>query len=132
MEFYQHFAASILVGVTAFVLNSSDPIPAFAMAILGGSLIDLDHFPLKYLETGNWEHLEKAVQNPVKTVTENEVLLGKHWLEPRKVMISHSIIVVSFTSSALLLGSELMAIAAASSILHLLMDVFHDWRLGNL
>ncbi|MFB6223648.1 MAG: hypothetical protein ABEH86_08270 [Haloarcula sp.] len=79
------------VGVVAFSLPLSWW-AAVGYAVVVGVTIDVDHFAVARLETGDWAALRRCMRNPKLTVLDQDEIFGPQDLWPLQRLLSHHLI----------------------------------------
>lgn len=131
MEVVQHLKASVLAAPVAayFTLPGFEPLSFLATTALGvmaGVLIDLDHFPVYRIESGSWEHVWRAMENPGSTATDNENTLMR--FEPWKKYVVHAISMPLAAATVYFAYDPAFEAVTLLLLLHLGMDLFHSYR----
>jgi hypothetical protein len=135
MEFIEHLSISLVLGVIiSFFIEASLEISVFIVAtsIISGSFMDLDHFLISRFRDGNWEKLRTAIKNPTSMVSDNESLIGEKWLDPFLVVKTHLLELSILAVLLMSIETLLLSVAFVSLVLHVLCDVWADWRKGYL
>ncbi len=135
MEFIEHFSISLILGILASLITQTNiqaSLLMISVAVISGSLIDLDHFLLARYLDGDWEKLRIAFRNPLRMISDNEGLIRDKWLTPFLVIKTHLFELSILFIFYLVLDHLLLLISAISVSAHLLCDFWSDRRKGYL
>lgn len=102
MESYQHLLISGLASpVSAYFLLAGEPVETIlAWSLIGiaaGVFIDLDHFLLARLNTGNWERLTFALNNPFDAFSDGKKTM-QNSITSKQRYLSHLILTSAATA----------------------------------
>lgn len=131
MNVDEHLLVSVLAAPFAILatLGSTPPvqfITAYSIAVAAGVLIDLDHFPIMRMETGNWNDLKKVVTNPKGVVT-NFRNLTLFPLE--KKYAGHLISMTAVVVATNLVTPTYTALVGLMLAIHLLLDLVASYQM---
>ena len=134
MESLEHLAIGAVVSVLAVVVLW-DTYPATALAALvcygvGLSVfVDLDHFVLARLRTGDWAHLRAVLRDPRNAIRGQEWIFADLEDFPRERLLSHALITVVLVSSLWFVDETLAAFTALVLVVHVACDILRDAEL---
>ncbi|MDY6773589.1 MAG: hypothetical protein SVS85_00185 [Candidatus Nanohaloarchaea archaeon] len=139
MRALNHFIISALaapLAVTAIYTGLTPPgfLFFYCLAVAAGVLIDLDHFLLARWKTGSWEQLFKALESPYRTFTDEDSVMGEDMggtVSPGDRIVSH-LTVLMLVLALYLFQPRLSLLLVYTVSLHILADLFQDWRNGRL
>jgi hypothetical protein len=135
MEFIEHLSISLILGILVSLFLQVDfgtALFLIAVAVVSGTLIDLDHFLLARYLDGDWEKLLMALRNPLEMASDNEGLIREKWLPPFLVVKTHLVELSILLVFYLVIDHLLLLVSAISVSAHILCDVWADWRKGYL
>ena len=104
------------------------PTPAVAVLAYGVTvsvLIDLDHFLVARLQTGDWTHLRRVLANPTQIVWEQSWLFDDVELE-RSRLTSHVVLGTVFVAGLWPIFPESAFFTAVLLAVHIGADVLRD------
>ncbi|WP_424002415.1 hypothetical protein ACOZ4I_01760 [Haloarcula salina] len=123
-----HAIVSAVVGAGG-VVGLSVPVPwwaALGYAVVVGVAIDVDHFLVARLETGDWAALRRCLRNPRLVVSGQDEIFDPFDLWPLQRLLSHHVI-GGLAVGGLWLGSEPLALFTALVLYaHVLADLVWD------
>jgi hypothetical protein len=129
-----HAVVSALVGV-ALAVTVSTPLPAFLLVVgvtLLGVFVDLDHFLIARVRTGNWNALVRCLRSPrVAFLDQDEIFEGDAvgaW--PR--LGTHVVITAALVTALAVVSPALALAAGVVLVVHIGCDVAYDVRRGAL
>lgn len=135
MEFLEHLSISLILGILVSLVLQADlgaSLLLIAVAVFSGTLIDMDHFLLARYMDGDWEKFLIAFRNPVEIITDNEDLIEEKWLPPFLRVKAHIVELSLLMTASAFLDSVYPEVAVFSISIHILCDVWADWRKGYL
>lgn len=126
----EHAVVSAVVGVLAGVLVKSPhgwPVLAAYAAVLG-TAIDVDHFLLARLNTGDWSALRRCVRNPSIVFVAQDDIFDTTDVLPLQRVFSHVVIGGVVVAVLYPLAPFLAAFSGVVLYVHLLSDLAWDHR----
>jgi hypothetical protein len=127
-----HLLISTAVGAAVAVVSGGPPIGAAATvgyAALLGVGIDLDHFLVARLNTGNWDALLGVVRNPRRAVFEQgDIFEEGEDVTALQRLLSHAVIAGLLVAALSLVSSYLALLSAVVLYVHVLSDLYQDVR----
>ena len=131
MKSIEHFLFCVpVVGcVLAGVAERYSPLRLAVLAAYGvglGVLIDLDHFVLARLRTGDWRHLHACVAEPKRVVTDQENLFEGTGGMARLRILSHVVLGGVLTVLARRVSRPVALLTATVLYVHVLADLLRD------
>ena len=134
MESLEHLAIGSLVSVLA-VAVLWDTYPATVLAALvcygvGLSVfVDLDHFVLARLRSGDWAHLRAVLRDPQNAIRGQEWIFADLEDFPRERLLSHALITVVLVSGLWFVDETIAAFTALVLVVHVGCDLLRDAEL---
>ncbi|MDQ2050131.1 hypothetical protein RBH26_06500 [Natronolimnohabitans sp. A-GB9] len=123
--------AGVLVSVLPPVTVAGHTVPAVALVVYGtavGVLVDLDHFLIARLETGNWDAVRFCLANPAAVVVDQRRIFDRGDVGALSRLLSH-LLIVGIVVPAVALSSPPLAILTGGVLyVHLVSDVAWDIR----
>ena len=134
MESLEHLVIGSLVSVLAVVvLWETYPATVLAALVCYGVglsvFVDLDHFVLARLRSGNWAHLRAVLRNPRNAIRGQEWIFADLEDFPRERLLSHAFITVVLVSSLWFVDETLAAFTALILAVHIACDLLRDAEL---
>lgn len=134
MESLEHLVIGSLVSVLAVVvLWETYPATVLAALVCYGVVlsvfVDLDHFVLARLRSGNWAHLRAVLRNPRNAIRGQEWIFADLEDFPRERLLSHALITVVLVSSLWFVDETLAAFTALILVIHIVCDLLRDAEL---
>ncbi|MFB6144421.1 MAG: hypothetical protein ABEJ98_03875 [Candidatus Nanohaloarchaea archaeon] len=131
MESYRHAAisavASLAISYSLFQQPQTILVYA-AFGTLAGTLIDLDHFVLARLNTGNWKRLQNALRQPGTAFTDGKEVM-QETITSRQRYLSHLTLLFASTGSVFLIAGVKAAVLTFSVIsLHICCDLYVSFK----
>lgn len=99
-------------------------IVAYAGAL--GVLIDLDHFLIARLNTGDWESLFGVIRSPVRSLADQSTIFPGHAISREDRMLTHLLIAAVLVAGLWTLSPAWGLVTAVVLYLHLLTDAIAD------
>jgi hypothetical protein len=99
----------------------------WAYGVLFSVFVDLDHFAIARLKTGDWKHLRRAVTHPVWAFTSQEEVFPDVDMTLER-LASHVVVGAVLTVALRPFGRLLSTLTATTLLAHLLADVVHEGR----
>lgn len=127
----RHHAIGSLVVGTSFVLVTETAIVLIAYAVLLGTLIDLDHFPIARYNQGSWDALRFCLNNPVHAVVDQSDIFSIEAVYPLQRLLSHVLLGGTLCLALLVVDTTLAILSAVVLYFHILMDLIADLRHGR-
>lgn len=126
-----HAAVSLLVSVAAvWFLRPAAPIALVAAGTVAGVAIDLDHFPIARLRSGDWRSARRVLANPLLVVTDPERIFEGVPLNALERLLTHVLLGGLAVSVAWLAWPALGVVLGVSLYVHIAADLGHDvWLL---
>ena len=127
-----HLLISLAVGAAVAMVTGQGPLATagtIGYAALLGVGIDVDHFLVARLNTGNWRALREVVREPALVFTDP----GSIFLEGEEVtklqrLLSHAVLSGLFVAAIYLLVPSLVTLSAIVLYVHVLCDLYQDVR----
>lgn len=128
MNVYQHALISFIAGLAVSLTIQPEKIfEITAVALVAGTLIDLDHFLISRKVHGEWRFLKGVLRSPVKVIFDvQSVIKSEEEFEAELRYITHSIENLIFIGLTIIYGGILLKTAALTTGLHLLSDLLAD------
>lgn len=122
--------ALISVAVAGLAIVALDPsVPAPAILLYAGVLgvaIDLDHFPIARVNSGDWSAVARVLERPSIVVLDQGAIFTDYQVWPLQRLLSH-VVVGSVVVAVLLVVSRPVAVVSAVVLYaHVLADLVHD------
>lgn len=126
-----HLVVSALVGALAAAVAGLTPLEsgvlvAYAAAV--GVAIDLDHFPIARLTTGDWRALRFCLSHPSAALLDQSRIFEEGEVTPHHRLLSHLIVGGLLVAATALADAFLAAVTAVVLYAHLVTDVAWDIR----
>lgn len=125
-----HFLVSVAVGAAVAIVTDQPPLPAAATvgyAAVLGVAIDLDHFLLARLNTGNWDALLGVVRNPRRAFLDQEnIFEGGTDVTKLQRLLSHVVIAGLLVAVLYPLSPYVAVLSAVVLYFHVLGDLGRD------
>ena len=127
-----HFLVSVAVGAAAAIATGQPPVPAAVTvgyaAVLGVG-IDVDHFVVARLNTGNWDALLGVVRNPRRAFFDQErIFEGGEDVTKLQRLLSHAVIGGLLVAVLYPLAPYWAVLSAVVLYAHVLSDLVQDVR----
>lgn len=122
-----HAAASLVVG-TGFVVATGTELFLIGYAVLLGTLIDLDHFPLARYNQGSWDALRFCLRNPGHALVDQSDIFTLADVYPHQRLLSHVLIGGVLCTTLFFVDTTMAVLSAIVLYFHLLMDLVADLR----
>lgn len=132
MRSSEHAVVGAAVSLTgALALRDAYGPPALALLVGYGLLlsvfIDLDHFVITRLRTGDWAHLRACLADPVWAFTaQEEVFAAVAEVMGYQRLLSHALLGGVLTVAGLAIGPGVGAFTAVVVYAHVLGDLFRE------
>jgi len=88
-------------------------------------LVDLDHFVVARLLTGDWRHLQRVLADPTAVLGDQDWIFPDLELE-RERLLSHAVVSAALIGGWWLVDPAVAAFSAALLAAHVLVDVLRD------
>ncbi|MEA5387178.1 hypothetical protein VB773_14565 [Haloarculaceae archaeon H-GB2-1] len=98
------------------------------VGLAAGVAIDVDHFVVARYRDGDWNVLEKLVENPLRPFTDPEALFVETDLDGLDRLVSHAAIGGVVVPLLALSSTYLAVVAAVSLYVHVLADLVNTRR----
>lgn len=133
MNLDEHLLVSVLVAPFAVIATLGSPsalelLFGYSVAVAAGVLIDLDHFPIMRLESGNWDDLKKAIRDPKGVVTDYRNLTV---FSLRKKYAGHIVSMTAVLTFFQILLPDYSVLVGLMFALHLLMDLIASFQMNT-
>jgi hypothetical protein len=124
----RHAVASLLVGVLFGLFISPDRILGVtATAFLAGTLIDVDHFLIARWRHGDWRYMKTTFSSFWTSLHDiQSVVDDEDDIECSERLLTHAVILVVLLIASSIASEVLLDVAALSTAVHLLMDIYAD------
>lgn len=126
-----HFAISATVGAVVVIAVGATPSRAVLLvgyAAILGTAIDLDHFLIARLRTGDWRHTRFAGTHPRAAFLDQDELFEPGIVGERARLLSHVLIAGGVTGGAFLVDPLLALVSGVVLYAHVVCDIVHDIR----
>lgn len=100
----------------------------FAYGVLLSVFVDLDHFLLARVRTGDWSHLRACLRRPRAALTDQEWIFDDLELE-RERLLTHALVGGALTAAGALVGPAVGVFTAVVVYVHVLADLLRDLEL---
>jgi hypothetical protein len=120
-----------LLGTVALPLPVTWPV-AVAYAVVVGVAIDLDHFVVARLTTGEWTAVRRCLRNPRLVVLAQDDIFDPGDLTPLQRLLSHHVIGGALVGGLWVVSEPLAVFTAVVLYAHVLADLVWDNRLLGL
>ena len=120
-----------LLGTVALPLPVTWPV-AVAYAVVVGVAIDLDHFVVARLTTGEWTAVGRCLRNPRLVVLAQDDIFDPGDLTPLQRLLSHHVIGGALVGGLWIVNEPLAVFTAVVLYAHVLADLVWDNRLLGL
>lgn len=126
-----HAGLSLLASLAAvWVLRPAAPVVLVAAGTVAGVAIDIDHFPIARLRSGNWRSTRRVLSNPLLVVTDPERIFEGVPLDALERLLTHVLFGGLAVVVAWLAWPTLGIVVGISLYVHLVADLGHDvWLL---
>lgn len=124
-----HLAISAALGLAIAVWIDADPARAAFLvgyAAVVGTAIDLDHFAIARLRTGDWSSLRFALSNPRAAVLEQDRIFAEGEVGAVARLLSHVMVGGLLVLAVAAIDPFLAAVAGAVLAVHVASDLIHD------
>jgi hypothetical protein len=99
----------------------------WAYGVLFSVFVDLDHFAIARLKTGDWTHLRRAIVHPIWAFTSQEEVFPDVSMKLER-LASHVVVGAVLTVALRPFGRLLSTLTAIALCAHLLADLIHEGR----
>jgi hypothetical protein len=113
------------VGVSTLDLSISWPVTA-VVALVAGVGIDVDHFLIARLTTGEWRALRRCLSNPRLVFFDQDGIFRHGSIRPLQRLLSHVVIIAVVVPALALVDVALAVFVAAVLYVHLFADLVWD------
>jgi len=113
------------VGVSTLDLSISWPVTA-VVALVAGVGIDVDHFLIARLTTGEWRALRRCLSNPRLVFFDQDGIFQHGSIRPLQRLLSHVVIIAVVVPALALVDVALAVFVAAVLYVHLFADLVWD------
>lgn len=125
-----HAFLSLLVGIP--VASGADEIQSQVLVlgyiILMGTMIDLDHFLIARLNSGNWGHIVQSIRNPYQLFFNQAAIFDTGDLFRDQRLFSHHLIFGIATTISWFVSPFLAFATAVAIYMHILADLYSDMQ----
>lgn len=119
--------SALALGLLARGRSFPGKLALWAYGVLFSVFVDLDHFAIARLKTGDWKHLRRAVTHPIWAFTSQEEVFPDVGMTLER-LASH-VVVGAVLALALRPFSRLLSTLTAITLCaHLLADLIHESR----
>ena len=90
-----HFLVSVIVGLLLGISVTDSALLIFVTALYAGIIgviIDIDHFAISRLHSGDWSAAKNCLRFPVQSLIYQEDIFGEEEVEPAERVLSHLLI----------------------------------------
>lgn len=115
------------IGVLARGRSVPEKLALWAYGVLLSVFIDLDHFAIARLKTGDWAHLRRAITHPIWALTRQEEVFPDVGMTLER-LASHVLVGGVLVLACRPFGRLLSTFTALTISAHLLVDVVHEAR----
>lgn len=128
MNAYQHAIISLIAGlVIGLTVAPGKVLEVTFSAVIFGTLIDIDHFPISRIVHGEWRFLNGVLRNPFKALYDVQSVVAETEEFPERYRyFSHSIEHLILLALGLYTGNILIYTGAFTAGLHLFSDLYAD------
>lgn len=126
-----HFAISTLVGVVVALVAGLTPTDAVLVVVYGallGTLIDLDHFLIARLNTGDWRALRYVLSTPRAVFLDQSTIFAPGEVGALRRLLSHAVIGGVLVVGLSFVSVFLAVYTALILYVHVVSDLIEDVR----
>ncbi|MFC7018141.1 MULTISPECIES: hypothetical protein [Haloarcula] len=120
-----------LLGTLALPLPFAWPV-AVGYAVVVGVAIDVDHFVVARLTTGEWTAVRRCLRNPRLVVLAQDEIFDPGDLTPLQRLLSHHVIAGALVGGLWVVSEPLAVFTAVVLYAHVVADLVWDNRLLGL
>lgn len=124
-----HLLISVLVGGTIGVFTTNSAIEIVIVVLYSGFVgvfIDLDHFLISRVKTGNWTALLNCIQTPIQSLFYQKGIFREGEVEPSERIVSHLVIIGGGVSILWFISKYWAFVSLVVLYMHLLTDSIAD------
>ncbi len=122
-----HALVSLVVG-TGFVIATDTEIILIGYAVLLGTFIDLDHFPIARYNQGSWAAFRFCLNHPVHALFDQSDIFTLEDVDPDQRLLSHVLLGGILCLVLIFVDTSMAILTAVVLYFHILMDLLADLR----
>jgi hypothetical protein len=124
-----HFLISVFVGLLLGILvTNSVPLILFTALYAGliGVIIDIDHFVISRLHSGDWSAAKNCLRSPLQSLIDQEDIFGEKEVGPAERVLSHLLISGILVSVIWIVTPRWSFVTGVILYVHILTDSYAD------
>jgi len=124
-----HFLISVFVGLLLGLVVGDSAVLILGTAIYAGVIgvaIDLDHFVISRLHSGDWRAATDCLRSPLKSLIDQDDIFGEEEVEPAERVLSHLLISGIGVSVLWIFTPRWSVVTGVVLYVHIVTDAYAD------